>query len=330
MIELAAQDTTVRALLLLGVFGLVAGLSLLALFYGNRRLSVRGQLGRLAPQNIMLGEHTGAAGTESLRTREGQTAWSRLAGAVERAGLNLTDTKSERLTSLLRQAGYTSPAAPRIFTLVRLALIFVLPLFYVLLAFSGDDPPSFLKVYLIGSVLALLGLYLPNLFVRAKADRRKEAIVNGFPDCLDLMLVCVESGLGLEAAMDRVGREMVKSHPLVAELLMITVLQLRAGATRDEAFRKLAELSAVDEIRSFTTLIIQSDKLGTSVASTLRVYAAEMRERRQMRAEEKAHRLPVLISIPLVACMLPTMIGTLMLPAAVLMVRKIFPMMTGG
>ena len=144
------------------------------------------------------------------------------------------------------------------------------------------------------------------------------------------MLVCVESGLGLEAAMDRVGREMVKSHPLIAELLSITVLQLRAGASREEAFRKLANSSAVEEIRSFTTLIIQSDKLGSSIASTLRVYAAEMRERRQMRAEEKAHRLPVLMSIPLVTCMLPTMIGTLMLPAVVLVVRKIFPLMVGG
>lgn len=330
MIELAAQDPTVRLIILLGLFGLVAGLSLLGMFYANRRLAVRGQLDRLVPKSIMLGERIGGGQTESLRTREAQTAWSRLAEAVERAGLNLTDTKSERLTSLLRQAGYTSPSAPRVFTLVRLGMIFALPVLYVIIAFSGDDPPSFLRVYLIGSALALLGLYFPNLYVQARADRRKEAIINGFPDCLDLMLVCVESGLGLEAAMDRVGREMVKSHPLVAELLMITVLQLRAGATRDEAFRKLAEASAVDEIRAFTTLIIQSDKLGTSVASTLRVYAAEMRERRQMRAEEKAHRLPVLISIPLVACMLPTMIGTLMLPAAVLMVRKIFPMMTGG
>ena len=88
-------------------------------------------------------------------------------------------------------------------------------------------------------------------------------------------------------------------------------------------------MSGVDEIRSFTTLIIQSDKLGTSIASTLRIYAEEMREKRRMRAEEKAHRLPVLISIPLVACMLPTMIGTLMLPAVVMVVRQIFPMMLG-
>ena len=143
------------------------------------------------------------------------------------------------------------------------------------------------------------------------------------------MLICVESGLGFESAMDRVGREMVISHPIVARLLSVTVLQLRAGASREEAFRKLADMSGVDEIRSFTTLIIQSDKLGTSIASTLRIYAEEMREKRRMRAEEKAHRLPVLISIPLVACMLPTMIGTLMLPAVVMVVRQIFPMMLG-
>ena len=325
MIELAAQNSTIRLLLLLAVFGVVAGVSLIGLSYANRRLAVRNQIARLTTGPVLL-----AGATESLRTREAKNAWARLAEAVEKAGLNLTDTKSERLTELLRQAGFTSPSAPRVYTLIRLVLIFALPLAYVALSFSSDEPVSFFKLYLVGSLLALLGLYVPNLYVRARADRRKEAIVNGFPDCLDLLLVCVESGLGLEAAMDRVGREMVNSHQLVSELLMITVLQLRAGSSREEAFRKLAEASAVDEIRAFTTLIIQSDKLGTSIASTLRVYAAEMRERRQMRAEEKAHRLPVLISIPLVACMLPTMIGTLMLPAAVLMVRNIFPLMSGG
>ena len=130
--------------------------------------------------------------------------------------------------------------------------------------------------------------------------------------------------------MDRVGREMVFSHPLISEMLSLTTLQLRAGASREDAFRKLGEAAGVDEIRSFTTLVIQSDKLGTSIATTLRVYAAEMRERRQLRAEERAHRLPVLISIPLVVCMLPVMIGVLMLPAVVRLVKTIFPMMMGG
>lgn len=324
MIELAAQNLAIRLPLLLAIFGAVALVALLGMTALSRRLAVRAQLEKLGSGLDR------PPSTRSLRAREVDSAWARLAAAVEAAGLNLADTKSDRLARKLRMAGYTSPSAPRIFTLVRLVLIFVAPLAYILLAYSADQPPSFVRIYVVGSILALLGLYLPNLYVQAKADRRKEAIVNGFPDCLDLILICVESGLGLEAAMDRVGREMVKSHPLVAELLSITVLQLRAGASREQAFRKLADASAVEEIRSFTTLIIQSDRLGTSISSTLRVYAAEMRERRQMRAEEKAHRMPVLISIPLVACMLPTMIGTLMLPAVVLVVRRIFPLMVGG
>jgi len=324
MIELAAQNLSVRLPVLLVIFGIVVLLALAAMAAIGKRVAVRSQLEKLAPNADL------APSTRSLRARDVDSAWSRLAAAVEATGLNLTDTRSDRLSEKLRAAGYTSPSAGRVFTLVRLGMIFLLPLTYVLLSYSSGEPPSFLRLYLVGSFLALLGLYIPNLYVHSRADRRKEAIINGFPDSLDLMLVCVESGLGLEAAMDRVGREMVRSHPLIAELLSITVLQLRAGASREEAFRKLADLSTVEEIRSFTTLIIQSDKLGTSISSTLRVYAAEMRERRQMRAEEKAYRLPVLISIPLVVCMLPVMIGTLMLPAVVMMVRKIFPLMVGG
>jgi tight adherence protein C len=274
----------------------------------------------------LAGDHLLHPGGDTLRASN-DTAWAKLADAIEKAGLNLADTKSDKLRAKLIAAGFRSPSAPRIFTLVRLVSVFLLPLGYVLLAYSSGEPPSFLRVYLIGSALALLGLYIPNLYITAKADRRREEILNGFPDCLDLILVCVEAGLGIEAAMDRVGREMVNSHPLVAELLSVTTLQLRAGAGRDDAFRRLADTAGVDEIRSFTTLLIQSDKLGTSISTTLRVYASEMRERRRMRAEEKAHRLPVLISIPLVVCMLPAMIGTLMLPAAVRVVREILPML---
>ena len=136
--------------------------------------------------------------------------------------------------------------------------------------------------------------------------------------------------MSLEAALDRVGREMVESHPLVARILSTTTLQMRAGAQRDAALRRMGEMSGVDEIKSFGTLLIQSDKLGTSVASTLRVYSVEMREKRRMRAEEKAHRLPVLISIPLVVNMLPTMIGVLLLPGVVRVVRQLLPVLNGG
>lgn len=325
MLQMIASNGVARTAFLTGIFLLVVLLSLGALSVVNRRVTVRAQLQRLKDES-----HVATAAHASLRAGAVDSAWARLAGAVEAAGLNLSDTNNERLSARLREAGYTSPSAPRVFTLSRLALIFLLPLTYVVLAYSGEEPPTFLRVYAIGSILALLGLYLPNLFIQARADRRREEIVNGFPDCLDLLLICVESGLGIEAAMDRVGREMVISHPLVAKLLSITTLQLRAGASREDAFRKLADEASVDEIRSFTTLLIQSDKLGTSIATTLRVYADEMRERRRMRAEEKAHRLPVLISIPLVVCMLPVMIGVLMLPAVVRVAREILPIMAGG
>ena len=323
MFELAATNSIARLTVLILVFGLVVLAAFMAMTLVSRRAAIRSELRELTRDSLL---HPG--GAESLRSSN-DTAWARLADAIERAGLNLADTKSDKLRAKLIAAGFRSPSAPRVYTLVRLVLVFALPLSYVLLAYSGEEAPSFVKVYLIGSVVALLGLYFPNLYVTAKADRRREEIVNGFPDCLDLILVCVEAGLGIESAMDRVGREMVHSHPLVAELLSVSTLQLRAGASREDAFRRLADSAGVDEIRSFTTLLIQSDKLGTSISTTLRVYASEMRERRRMRAEEKAHRLPVLISIPLVVCMLPTMIGVLMLPAAVRMAREIIPLLAG-
>jgi tight adherence protein C len=183
-------------------------------------------------------------------------------------------------------------------------------------------------------IAALAGLYLPSLWIRAKADRRQRDIINGFPDALDLMLVCVEAGLGLEAAFARVGMEITTSHPRLAEQLGAVVLELRAGRSHEDALRRMADRAGADEIRAFSTLLIQSTKLGSSIAQTLRTYASEMRERRRMRAEEKAHRLPVLLSIPLVTCMLPVMIGVLMLPAAIRVARAVLPalqgQMTGG
>jgi tight adherence protein C len=216
------------------------------------------------------------------------------------------------------------------YTLVRLVLVLALPLLVLLLFALGGSSPSMLKLYLSLILAAAMGLYLPNVFVRARADRRQRDIINGFPDALDLMLVCVEAGLGLEAAFARVGMEMTTSHPRLAEQFGAVVLELRAGRSHDEALRRMADRSGADDIRAFATLLIQSTKLGSSIAQTLRIYSSEMREKRRMRAEEKAHRLPVLISIPLVVCMLPTMIGVLMLPAVIRVVRTVLPALHGG
>lgn len=274
-------------------------------------------------------EASSAGAQRSLRTQQSETAWIRLVNLVERQGLSLSDTKDDQLRKRLLAAGYAHPAAPRVFTLLRLILTLGLPALLIAGSYTLGNPPGLLKLYLFGAGTALLGLYLPNLWIAARADRRRQELLNGLPDALDLMLVCVEAGLGLEAAFDRVGREMVNSHPLVAQMLSTVVMELRAGRSREDAMRRMADRAGVDEVRSFATLIIQSGKLGSSVAQTLRIYAAEMREKRRLRAEERAHKLPVLISLPLVGCMLPVMIGVLMLPAAIRVIRQILPVMGG-
>jgi tight adherence protein C len=312
-----------RYAILAGLFAVVVMIVLGISTVVTGRAAVRRRLAEAAAA----GQTGGHVAT--LRDSGRADAWSRLVGAIEKRGVSLVDTNNATLTARLAAAGYTSPQAPRVFTLARLALTLGLPLLLVAATVFRGEAPSLLKLYLFGAALAVLGLYLPNLWVSARASRRQEQIVNGFPDALDLMLVCVEAGLGMEAAFDRVGREMARSHPLVANLLATTVLELRAGRGREEALRRMGDRAAVDQIRSFTTLLIQSNKLGSSIGQTLRIYAGEMRERRKMLAQEKAHRLPVLISIPLVACMLPVMIGVLMLPAAIRVVRQLLPMMGG-
>jgi len=325
MLEILASSPYLKLvflfILFIGVTSL--GFTLMRLFDSRQQI-----LGRLGKAQDAVAVETGAAGLRASDVRA--NAWARLAARIESSGLSLGDSNAKGLQRKMLAAGYRSPSAPKIFTLVRLILIFALPIALVLPQLLSSGPASLFKLYLEAAGLAVMGLFLPNLFLTAKADRRRQEVLNDFPDSLDLMLVCVEAGMGLEAALDRVGREMTLSHPLISEMLSQTTLELRAGAGREEALRNMADRAGVDEIRAFSTLLIQSDKLGSSIATTLRIYASEMREKRRMRAEEKAHRLPVLLSIPLVACMLPTMIGILMLPAIIRVIREVAPALAGG
>lgn len=321
MLDIATSSWLIRSLILLAIFGVVVFAVFVATSAASRRA-------RIARELSTLGDMAQAS-QESLTRSRTEGAWAKIVKRIEDSGVSLGDTSETELTKLLKAGGYQSPAAPRVYTLVRLLMVFVLPGLYLLYASLQSEPPGAMRLYFTSIVLAALGLYIPNLWVRYRAHRRRREIINGFPDSLDLMLVCVEAGLGLEATLDRVGREMAVSHPLISTMLTETTLLMRAGASREDALRKLGERSGVDEIRSFATLLIQSDKLGTSLATTLRVYSAEMREARRLRAEEKAHRLPVLLSVPLVVFMLPVMIGVITLPAIVLSMREVIPAMLG-
>ena len=325
MFATIADSALLRSAVLLALFALVAALSYFFASAVAARKAARKRLASGLPQD---GIHP-AEIVGSLRSQGAEDSWFKIVNAIEKAGLSLVDTKDDAVRQRLIAAGFTASYAPRIFTLVRRVMVVGLPMLVLLFFWTQASSPGPVKLYFTLMISAAAGLYLPNIVVRAKADRRQQQIINGFPDALDLMLVCVEAGLGLEAAFARVGMEMTLSHPLLAEQLGAVVLELRAGRSREDALRRMGDRAGVDEIRAFATLLIQSTKLGSSVGQTLRVYASEMRERRRMRAEEKAHRLPVLLSIPLVTCMLPVMIGVLMLPAVIRVIRSILPAMGG-
>lgn len=325
MLQLIADNLVLRLLLLALLFAVVAAV----VYFAAQVISVR----QVARRRLLEAGPRVVGGTPtmgSLRTEKTESAWLKLVNSIEKSGLSLVDSKNEAVRQKLAAAGFTAPYAPRVYTLLRLVGVIGLPVLVFVFFELGGSSPSVVKLYISLIIAAAAGLYLPSLFVQAKADRRQQDLINGFPDALDLMLVCVEAGLGLEAAFARVGMEMTTSHPRLAEQFGAVVLELRAGRSHEDALRRMADRAGADEIRAFGTLLIQSTKLGSSIAQTLRTYASEMRERRRMRAEERAHRLPVLISIPLVACMLPTMIGVLMLPAAIRVVRAVLPALAGG
>ena len=324
MTELLANNAARVALLFL-LFLAVAAVTFGITVTLEERREVRR---RLASGSTPSFDQEGITPGAGLRVHDARGAWVALVSAIEKAGVPLVDTKDVTLRARLVAAGYTQESAPRIYSLVRLITVIGFPIGAIGFLWASGSSPSLTKIYIVGMIAALLGLYLPSLWIRARADRRQQQIINGFPDALDLMLVCVEAGLGLEAAFSRVGMEMTRSHPLLAEQLGAVVLELRAGRSQEDALRRMADRAGTDEIRAFATLLIQSNKLGSSIAQTLRIYASEMREKRRMRAEEKAHRLPVLLSVPLVTCMLPVMIGVLMLPAVIRTLRIIIPAIT--
>lgn len=265
------------------------------------------------------GEGRAQSAPDGLRTDQSLTLWARLVQEVERRGLSLTDDTSAKMAETLALAGFHQPYAQNIFTLVRAAAALALPAGFVLVCAARGVWPSqnMLTFGLLATAFA--GLHLPGRLVSARAATHAEEVLNAFPDTLDLLLVCLEAGLGIDAAFNRVGASIARSHPRMATLLAQVSLELRAGRSREEALRQLARRSGVTEIATFATLVIQSDKLGASIAQALRIYAAEMREARRLRAEEKAHRIPVLLSVPLVGFLLPTMVAVLMLPAALKM-----------
>jgi tight adherence protein C len=164
---------------------------------------------------------------------------------------------------------------------------------------------------------ALLGFYLPDIWLHHKAEERRQKILQSLPDAMDLLVICVEAGMGLDGAINKVAQELGMGSPELSEELQLMNLELRAGKQRTDALKNLALRTNLDEIGSLTTLLVQTDKFGTSLADALRVYSDSYRTQRYQRAEEMAAKLPVKMVIPLIFCIFPSLFLVILGPAAI-------------
>ncbi|MEN8211972.1 MAG: type II secretion system F family protein, partial [Thermodesulfobacteriota bacterium] len=182
------------------------------------------------------------------------------------------------------------------------------------MVFQTLSTPYTIVILVTGSLLAF---YLPEIWLKQISDKRKERILKGLPDALDLLVICVEAGMGLDSALKRVGDELQLSFPDLSSELHYLNLEMRAGKQRREALTNFAVRTNLKETQSLVTLLIQTDKFGTSVAVALKVFSDSFRTQRFQRAEEKAAKLPVTILIPLIAFIFPALFVVILGPAAI-------------
>ena len=191
----------------------------------------------------------------------------------------------------------------------------------------SEDNPRLLPISLLAAAIA--GFYLPDLILRRRIARRKEEIFESFPDALDLITVCVEAGLALDAALLKVVEELRVSGTALCDELELLVLELRAGLSRDKALRNLALRTGVEDVDMLASMLIQADRFGTSIAESLRVQADTLRTRRRQRAEERAAKIAVKLLFPLIFFIFPSLMVVLLGSPALQFYRSLMPFMMG-
>jgi tight adherence protein C len=185
------------------------------------------------------------------------------------------------------------------------------------------------KLLFFVALAALVGVYLPNAVLWWLVNERQREIFETFPDAADLMLVCVEAGLGLDAGLARVAEEIRLKSQALADELHLTILEMRAGGTREKSLRNLAARTGVEELGTFAIMLTQADKFGASIGESMRVFSDDLRHKRQMRAEESAAKVPTKMLLPLVLFIFPSIIMVIMGPAAIQIIRNLLPMLGG-
>lgn len=242
--------------------------------------------------------------------------------------------KDEKQRSLIEKrlvrAGYRMTNAVQLYLTIKWAVaVFGFVCGALILSFTMNPAQPLIPILAVG-LTVLISLFATDMWVERKAAYRRNAIEKSFPDALDLMLVCIEAGHGLDQATARVAREVRNSGPELAEELQIMVGQLRAGRERVDVLADFSERTGVADIQSFVTVLRQADQFGVSIGDTLRVFAAEMRNKRFMRAEEKANLMPVQLALGAIVFTVPPTIIILVGPSIIMIVREMAKASSGG
>lgn len=252
----------------------------------------------------------------------GKTAnrWTGVVDALSKLSVPSEDQVAAGRIEFIR-AGLRNASAPRIFYAVRTGLTVGLPaLCWVLLPVLAPDADTPLTaLYLLLS--AVIGYYVPGMWLDSRIKNRTAEIRDALPDMIDLLVICAESGLGMDAAINRVSREMARSSRALAEEFTLVALETRAGATRIAALKHLAQRVNLDDLFDLVAMLVQADKFGTSLGESLRIQADIMRTKRMQRAEEAAAKVPAKMLLPLVLFIFPVLMIVLIGPAGIQMMR---------
>jgi tight adherence protein C len=226
------------------------------------------------------------------------------------------DDSMKVLRQRLVQAGIFDPRAVAMFFIVRTALAvgIAAALFFAVPMFKSTSGSVLWMAVIAGGIAGYVG---PSMYIDRRIAARRLEHRSGFPDFMDLMVVCADAGLPIEAALERIGREFGDSYPSLTANIHMTNLEIRAGRTLPDALEHFADRIGLDEVHSFVTLITQSIDLGSSVTDALRVYSDDMRHKRLSRAEEKAYALPAKLALPMMVCIFPVLFVVILLPVFV-------------
>ena len=274
---------------------------------------VQGSVKRRAANIGRVGDIGGSSGNRSLRHSSAKAAQRVIEYTTKHYASGATE-ETKVLRRRMIQAGIYEPRAVAYFFLGRTALAIALAALMFMFVPAEYGGPAFWLWTGFGGIIGYLG---PSLYIDKRIKARKAEHLSGFPDFMDLLVVCADAGLSMEASLDRVGRELSDSYPSLTANLHMTNLEIRAGRTMSEALEHLGDRLGIEEARSFATLIQQSAELGSSITEALRVYSDDMRHKRLSRAEEKAYSLPAKLSVPLMCCVFPVLFIVILTPVIV-------------